>query len=264
MIAHIRMFFTVFLSAAFVMGLVGCGSSVTRSVHVSGAALEPGTLAAIDVENRRGSVRVEVVPGLARPVVRAHFADTGKDEPVEDSWLGQDGVWIGANVEERSHHRVLRVLTRRGSEVDPNLHIDLTIQVPECNGVFIRNSGGPVVLVGVGGAIEVDNGFAGGRGGDVEIRSNRVLTEPVKVATPEGNIAFQTAGQTAGQLDISSKGGSITVKARSGRMRASVIDTETWSGQLNGGENPISLRTGKGSVFVLVSNRAESFRAAAF
>jgi len=239
--------------------LVGCRGTSKRTVEIDGPDLPTGSPVAVDVTNYHGSVHVLATHRVDEPVVRAKLRAPrwAKRRAKIDA---QKAVWIGAEMVEQEGGMVLRVLSRPGDDapdLTDRVRVNLTIRVPECNGVLVRNTDGRVLLEHVAGAIQVENGAGGTEGGTVDVRTNLPLEAPVALTTTDGNIYLQIAPNSQGDLEAVSEDGTAVIRAHVGSLTAFDAGQQRSTAILNDGTNPILLRTSKGIARLLILERPE-------
>lgn len=237
--------------AAFVLG--GCGSS---REHTYTLDVAPTTgLLAIDVENFAGTVEVRAggpaSQGRSRPDRASIIVDAEVDASVDDQATRQeilDGMAVNADLIEDGARAVLRVRST-SSHAGANDHRShLTIIVPRADGVRIRNAGGSVVVVGTGGATEIENRF-----GAIEIRTDKEMTQPVTLTNVDGNIYYQVPATSSGAFDLETLDGVVRYRDRVGSSDHVYSTGRTLhQARLNGGQSPVIARTNKGDVMVWV------------
>ena len=217
---------------------------------------------AVDVHNEAGSVIIQVDDRLEQPVVRHRVRWTG---------LGDDGSWnkyrapaiVSAQPEPGPlGHATLRVRSQVLDHAPAETEIDLIIRLPRCDGVRVRNTSGPVILVGVGGAITVDNGFGGGEGGRIELRSNRPILDPVALTTTDGRISIIAAEGSRAEVDMHTFEGKAVFSAPRGVITNLRPAIGQWRGTWNDGTNPLLVRTGRGEIRLLVTDDPENYSVA--
>lgn len=240
--------------------LVGCKGVSRKSIEVTGVESTPGQVVAVDVTNFNGNVTIVADETQQTPRVRAKvrakrglFRRFATQEQM-------NAVWIGAELVAQEGGTVLRVLARPDPEVpgSEKVKVHLRVDVPACNGVLVRNAGGVVEVRHVDGAIQVDNGSAGATGGRIDVRTARSLDAPIALTTSEGSVFLQTGPESAGELDVGSDDGRAIVRAHLGDLNGVLVTNRRWQGVLNGGTNPILLKTGKGDARLLVLENADT------
>lgn len=241
---------TMAAALAGLTGLAGLGliggcemNRRARAVPLAGleetAALASAPLA-VDIENRSGTVVVRVDPNVKRPEVMARPAD-GRAIRKDDK------PWAAAELAAQDEHRVLRVIAGGGeaAEVTP---IILTVVVASCDGVRVKNAGGPVTLQGVGGAISVSNTDLGGRTARITLDTRRDLTLPVSLVSTGGDVSCLAGHGTLGKVTLNATGGRPEVRVRAAsRFGASQSTATGWTGTFGNSDNPITLTTDHGN-----------------
>jgi DUF4097 and DUF4098 domain-containing protein YvlB len=182
----------------------------------------------IDVDDRYPATTVHLVRRTAHGMFRGDDARASLkhiDGRVE--LVGVDGASI---------------IQVRATTVDPEPHfqqVSVRITTPSPSSLRIRTTRGDIQLREARGIIDVATTEA-----DINLRTTRPLTGPVTMTTSKGKITLRISADSRGALDLASVHGiarlripdALTTNLRStgpGGIRAT----------LNGGENPIILRT---------------------
>lgn len=200
----------------------------------------------IDIENVRGSVEVEVVSGLTKPTLQAWVLD----ESNQFMRLTDDALvksWYAAEILSVQGRPVFRIMTTRGKETKPT-YVKLLVQTPTCDGIRVRNSGGPVTLRGVGGELAVENGYKGGEGGDITVITSRRIAESVNLRTTHGNVALHVPTNSQGVLEINTPKGQPQVNVRGDGLDSVRKTLTTFRGSLNGGSKAWQFLSAEGNV----------------
>ncbi len=247
------------LGLGAILTLGACGRGAKVSVPIDGPPITLGTSPAIDVDNVHGSVRVIVDRSVRAPTVKATIKRSGRGGPSRAE--AEQSTTVTAESSEQDGRPILRVASATTWEPRDAVAVALTIRLPDCGGVLVRNSGGSVALRGVGGAVQVENGHDGLPGGRIEVRTGAPLTDPVALVTTDGGIAYQVAPGSTGAFDLVSEDGVCRWIVEGASMTNFVAGTSRSSATINGGANPIVIRTGKGNVLVMVREGAEDVRA---
>lgn len=277
----------VALMAGLVVGLTGCGhghglgSGVGRGLITHDASSVIGLpdlehltwdQIALDIQNPRGSVRVEVDPTLERPVVRSTVRWAGAGTPLTgEHGAGADGAAVGWG-ESNPPARVWaipeagpvgRVALRVGAELaggaPERTEVDITVRTPRCDGVRVSNAYGPVVLIGVGGAITVENGSGGRPGGRIELRTGRDIIDPVALVTTSGRVSAVLTPASRGEVDLYTEEGSASFIGDVGGISRVRPGPRRWRAVWNDGANPLVVRSERGDVRVLVVESPETY-----
>lgn len=233
-----------------------CGCSVPTNHELKiGKANAVATIdrpLALDIENVRGSVEVEVMPGLTKPVLQAWVLDQSDqfmrltDDALVKSWYAAEIVSVQGTP-------TLRILTTRGKETKPSF-VKLVVHTPTCEGIRVRNSGGMVYLRGVGGEITIENGYKGGEGGDVKVATERRLSGPVNVRTTHGDITVVIPTTCTGKLELNTPKGAAQLNVRSDGLEGVKKTLTSYTATLNGGTKPWQFLSAEGNVRVEVGH----------
>lgn len=238
-----------FVVAACVIGLAGLGLGGCKSappVTVSGLeALERSPSIALDVDNAIGSVLVYVDSEVTLPRVIAR-AGSRTGEPTENY---NGDRWVTAAVTETDGRAVLTVRNTVRPPEEKNFWVQVIVVLPSCDGVRIKNSEGLVDVRGVSGAVQIDNGGAGKKGGNVKFEAGKPVTAPVNISTANGNVDLIFPTGTAGSIELLSGNGMLAnISAWTGQLEHSVHKPGSYKGVLNRGQNPINVKTNEGQI----------------
>lgn len=195
---------------------------------------------AVDVHNARGSVTVVVDEGLSAPRVVATSSDG----------MGGTGpaTWTAAEVVSADPFPVLRVLAEDGGE--KGSVTDISIRVPGCVGVRIRNSGGPVSVRGITGAIDVQNGSDVDEGGEVAIVVGSPLDAPFIARASDGSVRVTMPRGSRGLFRATSGAGVVSLTARHEKVSGVTGSPLDWSCDVNDGEHEARFIADRGAVII--------------
>lgn len=84
------------------------------------------------------------------------------------------------------------------------------------------------------------------------------MTDPVSISTTEGSVLFQAGPGSAGRFDLSTGQGQAQFFALTGTVSEVQPGHDRYRGVLNGGENPVTLRSERGMVRVQILPNADS------
>jgi hypothetical protein len=90
----------------------------------------------------------------------------------------------------------------------------------------------------------------------IVVRTGQTMTEPVTLTTTKGDIYYQIPPPSTGVLDLLTLDGPAELRAEGGRLTDVRPTYSWWQGVLNGGTNPVVLRSGNGMVRVTVLDNA--------
>ncbi|GJQ30877.1 MAG: hypothetical protein HBSAPP03_27610 [Phycisphaerae bacterium] len=191
---------------------------------------------AVDVANRRGHVEVRADPSVDQPVIVA--TTKGPDGRL------QAASWAAAELVRDEPYPVLRVMAEGDGRPT-----DIQIRVPAIVGIRVRNAGGPVIIAGAGGAVDVQNGVGLERGGDTTITLVSALEAPFMARTATGALTVTVPRMSRGHVHATSGVGSVAVIApRREVISGAKATASDWSGTLNGGTNDVRLIAEHGPV----------------
>lgn len=245
-------------AAAIPLLLGGCAVQEVRQVAIEGPVAAPSSPLALEIDSQGGDIHIIVDERLTEPTVKArvhagwHRLREGQVEMIRSAQAT-------AQVVNGDQGRVLQVTTQAPLDTEEDLDIDLTIHMPRCDGLTLRNTHGFIEIVNVGCAIQIDHGVGGGNGGDLEIRTEQDITEPISITNTDGNVFFWTGPNTTGLLDLRSMDGRATAQVRSGSVSDVTPNDSHWTGRLNDGENEFTIRTGQGRIRLIVTDKPASY-----
>ncbi len=130
--------------------------------------------------------------------------------------------------------------------------VDLTIYIPQCDGIEIRNAGGKVVIVGVTGVINVESGTNIKKGGPIEIRTDLSQLESIHATSNHGHVTLVTGPDSAGTIELIAPRGKTSFNSRYGIVNHSMPSKGHWTGIWNDGTNAIRLNADDGDATIMV------------
>lgn len=228
----------------FLAGLLfvtGCGSTHTAEQVL---ALDPVPLA-VDVSNFNGAVTVRANPTRSDAMVRSAVY-VAADVPVEEVASLVEAVRVDADVEDHGGRSVLRIRTSTAGDESAR-RVDLTIEVPYCDGIRVETTGGHIVVIDTDGATTLAN-----RGGGIAFRTSHVIDEPVTLTAVDGSIFCGTPPGTGGVIDLKTLDGLVRFKDDSDGLDNAYSQPMAFSGTVNGGTNPIVCRTNSGDIWLRI------------
>ena len=248
----------VFPFAVAALLFPGCAVREIRQVPIENAITDPSIPLALEIESQGGDVHIIIDDRLTEATVEVrvhagwHRLRGGQVEMIRSAQAT-------AQVVDGDKGRTLEVITQAPLGAADDLDIDLFISMPRCDGLSLRNSHGFIELVNIGCSINIDHGIGGGRAGDIEIRTEQSITEPVHITNANGNVFFWTGPDTTGLLSLRSMDGRATAQVRSGSV-SNVNPTDShWTGRLNGGDNEFTIRTGQGRIRLIVTDKPATY-----
>lgn len=225
---------------------------------IQGEEITASRRTAVDVENLNGSVTILVSDRYKKASVyaRANWHADLSDEEWKDI---SNERWVVAQHVEDGENSVLRVLSQAAPDMDPPVRTEIKILMPACDGVFVRNAGGNVTVVGAGGAHTIASGFELGSGGHIEVRTGRAISDPINLRTSNGAVNLVLAPNSGGLINVQTDDGRVAFGSKYGRLTNVHVEEERWTGTWNGQSNPILLQTLDGDARLRVEEKPEMF-----
>ncbi|CAG0950554.1 hypothetical protein PHYC_00177 [Phycisphaerales bacterium] len=242
-------FFTALLSVALLSG--GCHlfpNEVQPAGPVQVASTPPdidwSQPLALDLDNQAGSVTIIVDATFRRAEV---FAITTTDDGRRVA-----APWAAADYQAAEPRAILRVLCKRGPNAGGDGKTDVTIRLPACAGLRVRNSIGPVLATGVSGAIDIQNGSDVELGGNVTVEVGSPLGTPMMLRSAGGSVRLDLPTSSRGLFFVHSGVNQISFVAPKEETQAGAADARGWNFDLNRGEHQVRLIADQGPVTVRV------------
>jgi hypothetical protein len=251
-----RQLFTVLALSAAAM-ILGCRQLPSTGVPISGQAIRPDLGVDVEVTNWSGGVSVVADPRYKQPEVRSRIRRLSKDAP-KDAGL-RNAVLAEAIAGIENGRRVIRVRTQPAMNVAENqVAMDIEVRVARAQDVRISSSNGAVNVKGFDGALTIVNGIEGRPGGRVLVRTQAGVTSPVSISTTSGDVIYKSGPGTKGAFELLATGGTAQFEAQLGTVTRARPDPSgnRYRAILDGGENPITIRTGKGIARVEIIENA--------
>lgn len=231
-------------------------------VEFEGPALREQTPTAITVRNERGSVWIEVDERLTEPVIEAKVSWVRNEWKMPRTGSTGRGRVLVSRDTTQGPGDILRIEGVLGEGAPESAFLDLRVRTPRCDGVNVLNDGGPIILLGVGGAITAQNGVEGTRGGRIELRTSRAIQDPIALVTIKGRISAVLDPAGRGLIELDAEGGEAEFESSFGSVTEVRPAPSRFRGVWNGGDNPIIARTAQGRVHVQVQPNAEMYTVA--
>ena len=239
------------------LATVGCSSDSMFMVDPVGPAIPAGAPLALDIENAFGSVNVVAAPRITAPTVEARLRTVEWSGNTDPATKGRD-AWVSAETVEQGGRYILRILSDTPPDAGQRVQIDLIVRLPACDGVMIRNAGGPVRVKGARGSANIANGTASLPGGIVEYRTNHAIVDPVTITSTDHHVLYFVGPGSTGTLDLESGIGKVEVDQHFGVMTSVVPTPTTYDAIFNNGTNPVVLTAPQGKVEArFIENAAE-------
>lgn len=124
----------------------------------------------------------------------------------------------------------------------------VTIIAPAISDVRVRTSSGSVMAEMMRGAIDIESG-----GGDVRVMTEFPMTEQVTIVNKDGDIDYRVRGESTAAFDAQTIRGRVLQRVRNGKLIIdAATDHDSLIATLNGGDNPVVLRTVDGNIRIAV------------
>ncbi len=227
-------------------------------VDITGPELRDATPLALNIHNQRGSVWIEVDERLDQPTVEAILSWGRHDHP--DDWADSDDApAVVATRATQGPGDVLSIDASVGESAPSSAFLDLRVRTPRCDGVNVVNNAGPIVMIGVGGAITAYNGAETGEGGRIELRTSRDIIDPVALVTTRGRVSAVIGPGGRGTIELETERGSAEFGTAYGTLTDVRPSKQRYRGVWNGGANPIIGKSADGRVRFVVKPNAEMY-----
>lgn len=247
-------------------GLDGCAGSV----RYSRSSLNPNTWAnwaeadepilldvagpvGIDIDTFAGEVIIQGNPKLTQAkvtVVREGVHGYGRRDEAEASLKD---IHYTAEVVAGGLGQVLQV---RATTTNAERHFQrahVQVEMPDIDGVRVRTTNGRVWVCTVRGRVDIAT-----TEGNVRVMTNLPMNDPITIVNRNGDIDLRMRAESQGKIDAQTVNGRAYGFARYGKLVVGP-DTrdDTLHATLNGGANPITLRTVNGDIEVAVVHNPE-------
>lgn len=236
----------ILLFAFSAVALTGCGAPrATDEAYLFTITDAP----MIDVSTFNGNVEIIVDDdGAANEgsVEVTRHAVFGKRRH-DDAKAALDTIAWTANLDESTSPATLRV-TATTTHPEPHfLRAHVVVRVPAVNGITVRTSRGEVYADNVRGPIDIQT-----TEGDVMVKTNWAIREPVTIITREADIDYRVRGDSTAAFDAETINGDVLARVRYGRFLPRDPKRGKMFATLNDGTNPVVLRTTDGDIRIAV------------
>jgi hypothetical protein len=86
------------------------------------------------------------------------------------------------------------------------------------------------------------------------------MIHPVNITTTEGTVYYQVDADSTGKFELTADNGEAAFDARTGQVQFGKDEVSRITATLNNGENPVVLRSMRGSVVARVIENARTYR----
>lgn len=230
-------------------------NELAHTVPIQGDPVTLGRLNAVVIDNPYGEVRVVAKPANEQAQV-TFFVQQERRLRWRAARMGFDFDPVGEYfTATHTHNGELSTLTIAPTDLTVEGYrppINLTVAIPQCDGIVVRNAGGKVVIVGVQGAIRVESGDSVVAGGPIEIRTDKEQLEEIYALSNGGNVTLVTGPASAGTVELVAPRGKTSFNSRHGVVDHSMPKVGHWTGIWNDGTNKIYLESRDGDAAVKV------------
>lgn len=230
-------------------------NKLARSVPVEGTPVTIGQITAIDIENPWGDVTID-----ARPRNEESFIAFKVDQERRLRWraarqgfeFDPTGEYFTAVHETNGEVGTVVIRPTELTVEGFRPPIDIIVYVPRADGIRVRNAGGKVTVIGATGAMDIESGTDDMEGGDIEIRTDSPIADPIVASTNAGDVRMVTGKKSSGTVELIAPRGRVTFEGRYGVTTHSRPAKGHWTGIWNDGINPITLKAEDGDAMMMI------------
>ena len=204
----------------------------------------------VDIDSFAGSVLVKANPNLSETMVTVERASRHGFPRYSQAGAALDLIDYTVSLDRgASGEEIVKVRAdSRGTETVLG-RANVTVETPELGAVTIRTARGDVQVIEHRGEIDIVNSH-----GSVSVATPWPARDSVRILNRSGDVEYRIRGESTGAFDLETDGGTVTTRCRYGRW--SGADPENRSNRtkavLNGGENPVTIRTSDGDIEIAV------------
>jgi hypothetical protein len=205
---------------------------------------------AIDIDNFAGDIVVRADRKVERTFVEVRRVSTHGFGRWNESREALDDAQWTATLEPRvGGGETLIIRTDTPNPEEHFHHMEILVVAPALDTVKIRTTNGDVTIIENQGSVDVET-----TRGDVRMMTPWPMTGPMTIITSEGAIDYRVRGESKGVFDCETHGGRVNQRCEYGSWLAldSKNDHDRFYAVLNGGTNPVVLRTSDENIRVAV------------
>jgi hypothetical protein len=205
---------------------------------------------AIDIDNFAGDIVVRADRKVERTFVEVRRVSThGFGRWSESREALDDAQWTATLEPRVGGGETLIIRTDTPNPEEHFHHMEILVVAPALDTVKIRTTNGDVTIIENQGAVDVET-----TRGDVRMMTPWPMTGPMTIITSEGAIDYRVRGESKGVFDCETHGGRVNQRCEYGSWLAldSKNDHDRFYAVLNGGTNPVVLRTSDENIRVAV------------
>ena len=205
---------------------------------------------AVDIDNFAGDVVIRADRNVTRTFVEVRRVSThGLGRWMESYDALDDARWT-ATLEPRIGGGETLVIRTDTPNIEEHFHhVEILVVTPALDTARVRTTNGDVTVIENQGAVDIET-----TRGNVRMMTPWPMTNPMSIITSEGSIDYRVRGESKGAFDCESHGGQVRQRCEYGHWLA--LDTDNdhdrFYAVLNGGTNPVVLRTSDENIRVAV------------
>jgi hypothetical protein len=205
---------------------------------------------AVDVDNFAGDVTIRADRKVDRTFVEVRRVAThGLGRWIESKDALDDARWTASLEPRAGGGDTLVIRTDTPNPEKYFHHMEILVVTPALDSVKVRSTNGNVTVVENQGAVDIET-----TRGNVRMMTPWPMTGPMTIVTSDGSIDYRVRGESKGIFDCETRGGQVRQRCEFGKWVAldSHNDHDRFLAVLNGGKNPVVLRTSEEDIRVSV------------
>jgi hypothetical protein len=212
--------------------------------------LETTGVVSIDLDSFAGSVLVKANKNLSETLVTVERATRHGFPRYGEAGRSLDLIDYTVSLDRGTSGEEIVVVRANSSGTETVLgRANVRIETPELGAVRIRTSRGDVQVLENRGSIDIVTSH-----GNVSVATPWSMRDSVSIMNREGDVEYRVRGESTGLFDLETVGGVVSTRCRYGRWMGA--DPENRADRviavLNGGDNPIVIRTSDGDIDVAI------------
>ena len=212
--------------------------------------LETTGVVSIDLDSFAGSVLVKANKNHSETLVTVERATRHGFPRYGEAGRSLDLIDYTVSLDRGTSGEEIVVVRANSSGTETVLgRANVRIETPELGAVRIRTSRGDVQVLENRGSIDIVTSH-----GNVSVATPWSMRDSVSIMNREGDVEYRVRGESTGLFDLETVGGVVSTRCRYGRWMWA--DPENRADRviavLNGGDNPIVIRTSDGDIDVAI------------
>jgi hypothetical protein len=240
------------------VSISGCTRWAKHQLKIDGLPADIASVNSytVNVTNASGTIEVLTKPSLKTPWVQVK-----RSRPRPGADMAGPGKhpeqYSNATFSEADGMGTLTVVSSAGDVSTPGEWVRISIWVPSLTDVKIRNSGGHVLVRNARGTVDIQNATTRLGSGTISYASTFPVKSTFMLSTDEGDIDAAIPPASDVKLELTAGGGTASVAARNVKVIGAIEKGSEWTGVINAGAAPATLRTGKGNIKVRIGASEE-------